>query len=127
MTIMSLEKHHINTFKYNNMPELYTKEWFIEKFEAIPDHLIGQRSLPNHCALHHVGMGIVNGVQTGDYCDAEGNWYMTEETKAFVRLFGGREGWEGNDCNLVYFVNDGDDNVLGTTPKERILTKLRSL
>lgn len=103
---------------------VYDKEYFIRKFEAIPDNEIGQGTLKNHCALHHVGMGIVDGIQTGNYCDSQGKYYATEETLAFIRLFGGKN---ASDCGHVYIINDGNDKILQTTPKERILNKLRSL
>lgn len=114
------------------MPELYSREWFIEKFEAIPTEAIGKDSLKNHCACHHVGVGIVNGKQTGDYADADGNWYITEEAKALIRLLGGKEGKEEVYLHRIFWLNDGSENRLdgtpwGDTPKERILNKLESL
>lgn len=100
----------------------YDKEYFIKKFEAIPDNEIGQGSLMNHCALHHVGVGIVDGKQTGEYYSFMNVPYITEESFALITLFGGEK---PTDFNAIYAVND--DPHWGKTPKERILNKLKSL
>ena len=98
----------------------YNKEYFIKKFEAIPDTEIGESSLRNKCALYHCG------VRSIDFY-----WVPTEESNALLRLFGAN--FIGNpkttDWEKVFNVNDGwrANEILGKTPKERILNKLKSL
>ncbi len=89
----------------------YTKEYFIEKFEALKSEEIGTGDLKNHCALYHCGVR---------------NWAPTLEANALSALFGGE--YEG-DYPVVYDVNDGNGiySNSGSTPKERILNKLKSL
>lgn len=52
---------------------------------------------------------------------------VEEEAIALIRLFGGKD---GTDCEAVYDVNDGNlhkNQILGETPKERILNRLNQL
>lgn len=91
----------------------YTKEYFIKKFEAIPDKEIGMGELLQHCALWHCGVRLENGGYTS-----------TEESTALIKLFGGNH---PEEFNRVYGINDSKDYSLGKTPKERILNKLKSL
>ncbi len=93
----------------------YDKEYFIKKFEAIPDTEIGGGSLQDCCVLHHCGVVY------------DGPFYVpTEESKALVMLFGGLK---ENHFQVVTDVNDGIDDYrkMGETPKKRILNKLKSL
>lgn len=53
-TIIKSNKHEIyNTsdMKTNTESTEYTIDYFIKKFEAIPENEIGRNSLSNHCAL----------------------------------------------------------------------------
>jgi hypothetical protein len=98
---------------------IYNKEYFIKKFEAIPEDKLGSGCLNNKCALWHCGVR--------EDINTDGGWKPTEEANALIKLFGGsieenKWGWE-----KVYHVNDGIDSSEGDTPKERILNKLRSL
>lgn len=94
----------------------YTKEYFIEEFEKIPVSKFGTDI--SNCALGHCGVQL----------DASGSGYIgTEKSAALILLFGGKD---ENDYGAVYEVNDGTGqgvHRLGDTPKERILTYLKSL
>jgi hypothetical protein len=93
----------------------YDKEYFIKKFEAIPDNEIGALSIENHCALHHCGV---------EYnC---GGYKKTDEALALLNLFG-NDDTDEPDWSRVYDINDGNIGCYGGTPKERILNKLKSL
>lgn len=97
----------------------YTKQYFIDKFTAIHDSQIGVGALtyPNGepcCALGHCGM-------------SDFDW-PTEEALALNTLFAaGRHQNEGGTTiwSHVYRVND--NQVLFSTPKSRIISKLQSL
>lgn len=95
----------------------YTKEYFIEKFKAIPDYEIG-RGIHNHCALWHCGVR-----------DNDLDYISTPEAKALINLFGGKTETENEiEYIAVYAVNDGFGiDSTKSTPKERILNKLQSL
>lgn len=97
-----------------NEPALYSKEWFIRKFEAIPDDEIRRGSLNKHCALWHCGVRL-----------GEEDYVPTEEAIALIRLFGGEH---DKQYSVVFNVNDNSFNGYeGATPKQRILNKLKSL
>lgn len=111
----------------NNTVMIFTTDYFIEKFSAIPDHLWGVGSLGIHeghefakkCVLGHCGMGVKD-------C----SYAPTPEADALVKLFGGYSIDEtlGEIKNYwcVYAINDGASEFLcyGDTPKDRILNKL---
>lgn len=91
----------------------YTKEYFIAKFEAIPDELWCTNTYtsltnPNcHCAFGHCGFTNYN--------------TDSDEGLALRDLF------LKNNMG-VPDVNDGDDeDIQGSTPKERILNALKSI
>ncbi len=90
---------------------MYTKEYFIKKFESIKSEDIGQGSLSANCALAHCGVK---------------NWVETEEADALADLFGAI--YKG-DYSVVFDVNDGNGiyRNSGETPKDKILNRLRSL
>lgn len=94
----------------------YTKEYFIEHFEKIPEHRFTD-NLP-YCALGHLGVEA----------DAKEEGYIgNEKSAALIALFGGRH---EKDFEAVYQVNDGTGqgtHRFGKTPKERILNYLRGL
>jgi hypothetical protein len=94
----------------NNKIMNYDKEYFIKKFEGIPENEIGSRYIENKCALYHCGINF-------SYSDT------TKEAKALIKLFGGKH---ENDREAVWWINDMADE-LGASPKERILNKLKSL
>lgn len=97
-----------------NEPALYSKEWFIRKFEAIPDKKIGKGSLSNNCGLYHCGVRF-----------GEMDYTITEEAAHLIRLFGGET---DTDYPVVYDVNDNlNKKYEGATPKQRLLNKLKSL
>ncbi len=100
---------------FNPMPN-YTREYYIERFSAIPDHLwfVGEFTNPKepsqHCAYGHLGCEVDN--------DAN------EESNTLDRMF-------RDQGLLVTSVNDGDGSKQAgkfkkTTPKARILAALES-
>jgi len=103
------------------METIYDKDYFIKKFEAIPDEDIGKGRLDKHCALHHCGVHI----------NGRGEYVETVEARKLAKLFG------SNELPIIHKINDGTyyfdpkvgKNIIaeGNTPKERILNKLRSL
>lgn len=105
----------------------FTPDYFIDKFSAIPDHLWDVGSIGNYegtefakkCALGLCGVSVMQGV-----------YVPTEESDALVKLFGGAEP-DGTIKNYrsVYAVNDAleDYRIYGSTPKERIINKLKEI
>ncbi len=92
---------------------MYDKEYFIKKFEAIPEEEIGKGSLCDHCALWHCG--VVNYRK------------LTEEAIALNKLFiGTNNHFVNSKYGHVISINDHRFEF-GKTPKQRILNKLRSL
>ena len=100
----------------------YSKEYFIKKFEAIPEEEIGTTALSSKCALYHCGVR--------DF-DSNGAYILTDEAKALIELFSEKgEVRKGRSMStIVTDVNDGIGNnyPLGETAKERLLNKLKSL
>ena len=99
----------------------YTKEYFIKKFEAIPEDKWCKTELTSplddecHCALGHCGIKDYDNV-------------MTPEAKALVNILDPIHKKVISypcmgDYAVVYEINDGADK-LGSTPKERILKAL---
>lgn len=80
----------------------YTVDYFIQKFEAIPENEIGQLSLHNKCALWHVGITEI-GVRTA-------------EASALINLFCGSRA-------DVTSINDSPSD----SAKNNILKKLREI
>jgi hypothetical protein len=80
---------------------IYDRDYFIKKFEAIPEGEIGKASIKNHCALWH--------------CGVDDQYNMTDEAQALLSVISATI--EG-----VYCINDDPKN----SAKENILTKLRS-
>ena len=84
----------------------YTVDYFIEKFEKIPDEkwVVGDFGFNGtHCAFGHCGMVNAN--------------ECTSESKALMSIFG--------NVSIVR-TNDGSIGI-GNTPKERILNKLKEI
>lgn len=94
----------------------FTKAYFIKKFKAIPSKEIGLGCISKHCALWHCGARIIDGSPK-----------QTEETTALIQLFS--EGQSESNWHCVYRINDDivEHIIKGTTPKTRILNKLKSL
>lgn len=86
----------------------YTKQYFIDKFEAIPDDEIGRVSIDNHCALWH--------------CGAE-NYAETEESMALALLLNPLAETEIQRIETIFRINDFDRR----NPKQNILAALRNL
>lgn len=91
----------------------FTKEYFIEKFEAIPEEnwITGKLVHPTkpgcHCALGHCGVRE----------DNFGSWVETQESKALNKILG-REAW---------YINDALSDRKNHTPKARILSALKDV
>lgn len=90
----------------------YNVDYFINKFEAIPEEEIKVGSIENHCSLWH--------------CKCEDYVHITEEAQSLIKLLSplvpaghlliARPVWE---------INDGiSENYLQPTPKQRILAAL---
>lgn len=107
---------------------LYDKEYFIEKFSAIPESLWVRAALTvnlgsnteAHCALGHCGVAVNKGV-----------YVNTPESLALLKLFKAKD---STDFTAVYGVNDWYGSsppfkalAPGDTPKERILNYLKQL
>jgi hypothetical protein len=89
----------------------YTIDYFIEKFEAIPDNEIGLGGLSKQCALWHCGVRL--------------NTFATEESAALIKVFGAPSEWMRS---YVFKVNDDTEGRFpGKSPKERILNRLKLL
>lgn len=102
------------------MKTKYTIQYFIDKFRAIPTKEIGEGDLCYKCALHHCGVRY----------NSFGNFKSTREALALGNIF---VKWRGGSGELgktsilryVWQVNDGRCGH-GRTPKQRILSALRS-
>lgn len=91
----------------------FDADYFIEKFEAIPDNLWICCTLGNygeaHCALGH--------------CGASANLEWSEQPKEVQALDGLFRGF--GDYNTVTRINDGDNpHYQQSTPKARVLAAL---
>lgn len=96
---------------------IYTKEYFIEKFEAIPEaywcvgvFFDGDKC----CAAGHCGMG---------------NGKVTAESESLCRLITNHLGKDTTEyTSSISTVNDkGDSRFQQDTPKQRVLAALRSI
>ena len=97
---------------------IYNKQYFIDKFSAIPSDDIGQGDSRCNCALYHCGVVI----------DSDNNYVMTDEANALGRLVlpVAQSVYRVDADELyraVYTINDNAIH-LGTTPRERILAAL---
>lgn len=99
----------------------YTKQYFIDKFNAIPSNKIGAGSLHQCCALAHCG---VKSLGISD---------MTEESIALSNLLRQSinvgEWAKKDDVTLVFYVNDSIRSTIEPkfTPKDRILFALKGV
>ncbi len=110
------------------MSNKYTVDYFIEKFEAIPEENWTRGSISDgncKCALGHCGV-----VQSDD-----GGWILNDESKALGNLFYGNESirvkYEFDSdyvaderIDIVWNINDIYRDDMGLTPKKRILRAL---
>lgn len=90
---------------------IYTVDYFINKFEAIPDNEWTMNSyidkLGRHCALGHCGCTNPN---------------YTIEGKALENLF------EKHLCTAVTYVNDDREDLFKQqTPKSRVIAALKEI
>lgn len=95
----------------------FTIEYFINKFEAIPEEDIGEGSLADHCALYHCGVRL-----------ERGEYVPTEEARTLGNIFSktmSRENLSKDPTSHVFVIND--DPNLGKTPKQRLLNTLKKL
>ncbi len=99
-----------NHAKIMNNPIQFTLDYFIDKFEAIPEDQIGMGQLSQHCGLWHAGTRYENEASNQGY-------KYTDEAKCLMALFG--------DTSFVHHIND--NQRLGGTPKSRILDALKAL
>jgi len=104
--------------------EQYTADYFIGKFQSIPDNFLVKGvfsdSLGGHCA---------NG-----WCGASGmfNPYLTDESRGLQRVFSSLQTAANGDSedypdysNIAANINNGhDDRYQQPTPKQRILAAL---
>lgn len=104
------------------MSEIYDVDYFIKKFEAIPESEIGSCNLQNHCALWHMGVRF--------YANDE----ITEEVKALANLFAPFAEPIDEHERLrafphVYIVADGTrgNDRFGNSPKARLLNALKEV
>lgn len=92
------------------METKYTKEYFIAKFEAIPDELwirgnIGEGT--KHCAIGHCGVS------------SKDNYKSTKESIGLCKLLNLTE------LEIAIQINDRCDDK--KSPKERVLSALKAL
>lgn len=113
------------------METKFTKEYFIEKFEAIPDELYTMCDLTSprnpdcHCALGHCGVEYGN----------DSNYVYTDESIALsdllidyhLKVFGFAAAKGSIIESNVWRFNDDESKELGETPKERILNALKQV
>lgn len=97
------------------METKYTKEYFINKFQAIPEEDWGKGCVDNHCVLWHCGVRI----------DNQGDYIPTEESEALGELLGPKE--IPDVLYRVYRINDGAVGDEELSPKQRILNALNSI
>jgi hypothetical protein len=93
------------------MQTIYDVDYFIRKFEAIPEHEIGTQSIHNHCAYWH--------------CDNQ-DYFWGAASSAFTELFKKLD-YERWFCVefVAIRINDGkDERYQQPTPKQRILAAL---
>jgi hypothetical protein len=104
----------------------FTKEYFIKKFEEIPENkwligiLVSIDDVESHCALGHCGVRY----------NPDGSWTNTEEADSLEILLNPvmeKRGYLAREMyGSVWRINDR--NVFnGTTPKRRILNALKGL
>jgi hypothetical protein len=102
--------------KQNNMETtVYDVDYFIKKFEAIPDSEIGVLSLDNKCALLYCGARV----------SSRGNYILTKESAALVKILAPISPKTSDPGSTVWNINDGNHyGYKQRTPKQRILAAL---
>ena len=96
-----------------------TIQYFIDKFEAIPEEewTIGRLTDTETgacCALGHCGVRE----------DENGKWVLTDEATKLLDIFGGLKGPDEINFGAVYTINDCHSMFPGNSPKKRILNQL---
>ncbi len=94
------------------MENKFNLQYFILKFQQIPNKMWGTGNLDSKCVLYHCGMREYN--------------KPTEESKALTKLMFGEEWMDYK----VWSINDTSGKKMGypqNTPKERILAFLYEL
>jgi len=104
----------------------YTKEYFINKFENIPDDMWAIGDIikgkfiekKKFDALGHCGVIRGNGPN-------QFNYIPTDEANALILLFGGKVDPNNSrtDYGVVFRINDSTDG----TPKQNILNRLKQI
>jgi len=111
----------------------FTREYFIEKFEAIPDnlwtivYLTSELNSKCHCALGHCGVKL-NDDDENEYTDEA--WALSNILSSYHEMaFGFSADPSVLTHNNVWRINDDNLNrhLTGKTPKERILNALRDI
>lgn len=105
----------------------YTVDYFIQKFEPIPDDKWTRGAIQDSitgacCVLGHCGVKNVKDGSELPERDKDYGWLMTDEAYALADLI-----FKGSVDNL-WMLNDGNREwakEYGETPKERILNKLK--
>lgn len=104
----------MNTLSSPTPPTTYDVDYFIAKFEAIPEEKwsIGSGNKYTKCAMMHCGVKI----------SANSNYIYNDEISALITLF------RTIDGGSVISINDGwDDSYTQPTPKQRILAALHDI
>jgi len=100
----------------------YTKQYFIEKFQAIPDEkwcvgILTSKSDPDcHCALGHCGLQVLSLENKVEEAVSLGN--------LLAPVYKNLHGQTSDFMDHVYEINDSAIS-LGKTPKQRILNALK--
>jgi len=103
-------------------------EYFIKKFEVIPDGEIGQGDLMMHCPLWHCGLENYDNTTSEaiallELCAKGDEWmYITEKGEK-------RFDWRYVYCapDQGYSPHDDKIKIPGATPKERIINYLKTI
>jgi hypothetical protein len=101
----------------------FSREYFIEKFTAIPEPEIGEGSIEKHCVMYHCGVELNLSSGTA--------YKYTDEVRTLAKMLAKKLGRnpitnDGDVYNLMVGINDGwqQYKYLGENPRERILTAL---
>lgn len=95
----------------------YTVDYFIKKFEAIPEYDFGSGSISSHCIYWHC-----------DYTCSYKGQIANALTEIFDKAFGIIPDRNGNKQYFVYEINDGfNPSYQQPTPKQRILAALADI
>lgn len=103
------------------MATKYTVDYFIDKFSNIPEEnfITGSLQMDNKCCA----LG---------YCGMKNYDKIPREAIALIDIITPKAAQQENKVGISYFVTDVNDGIgskreLGSTPKERILNKLKEI